>query len=54
MREWLIRHPNLIAIALAAWAAWVAIEAFEAGRELGAVEVARGELDRIASEALGG
>lgn len=54
MREWLIRHPNAVALVFAAWAAWVALEIFEAGREIGAVTVARSELDRLASEALGG
>lgn len=54
MREWITRHPNLIGVALGAWAAWVAIEAFEAGRQVGAAHALGADLDRLASESLGG
>lgn len=54
MREWMIRHPQAVALALAVWATWAVLEAFDAGREIGAARALRGEADRLASEAMGG
>lgn len=54
MREWIIGHPELVGAILAASVALTVLQIFDAGREIGAARMAASELDRIASEALGG
>lgn len=54
MREWMIRHPDLVAGLCAALVASVVADVFGIGQEIGAARAMRGEADRIASEAMGG
>jgi hypothetical protein len=54
MKDWAVRHPTLVAFAMAMWATYVALEIFETGKELGAVIALQDDADRMRSEALGG
>lgn len=54
MREWLISHPQVVGVVVAACAAWVALSAFDAGRAIGAAGGLDADLGRLRSEALGG
>lgn len=54
MREWILRHTDLVGLALAALAASAAMDVFRAGVAIGEARALEGELDRLASEALGG
>lgn len=54
MREWLIAHPQAVAVLFAVCAAFMVVEAFESGREIEAARIVLGDADRLASEALGG
>jgi hypothetical protein len=54
MREWIIRHPDLVGVFLAGIAAWTAFEIYDAGRIIGTVRAFQGERDFAASRALGG
>lgn len=54
MREWILRHPELAGAVLAALAASAFLDMFRAGVALGEARALNGELDRLASEALGG
>lgn len=54
MHEWVRNHPEFVALLMAAWAAWVALEIFDVGQEIGSARAVKDELDRLRSEALGG
>ena len=54
MREWIIRHPDLFGALLAALVASAALDLFRSGVAVGAARALDADLDRLASEALGG
>lgn len=54
MRDWLIKHPDVVGFVFAACAAFVVSCAFDAGRVVESARALSGDLDRMRSEALGG
>jgi hypothetical protein len=54
VRDWIIRHPDLIGCFLAGIIAWQVLEVYDAGRIIGTARALQGQRDYAASQALGG